>query len=108
MKNENDLLDKNNSQNKNKNLSIEHSSELKKNLSESVENRKNQVLKIKCESASTSTGLGKEQFYLKVEISRQEWYRWSWGLEPFPHYIKIKLCDLFGKPFRDLFLGSEK
>ena len=65
---------------------------------------KNQVCKIKCEGAVTSTGLSKEQFYSKAEISRQRWYFWSWGLEPFPDYIKIRLCDLFGKPFRDLFL----
>lgn len=76
-------------------------------MSNKVTTRKFQAFKLRCESAVTSTGLSKEQFYAKSEISRQRWYFWSWGLEPFPDYIKIRLCDLFGKPFRDLFLGEQ-
>ena len=77
-------------------------------ISEGVNSRKNQTLKIRCESAITSTGLSNQQFYLKVGISRQQWYYWSWGIEHFPIWLKVKLCDLFGKSFRDLFLGMEE
>jgi hypothetical protein len=70
--------------------------------------RKNQAFKIRCESAVTSTGLSKEQFYSKSNIPRQLWYYWSWGLIKFPDYIKIRLCDLFGKSFRDLFLEDKR
>ena len=73
-------------------------------IAEEVNKRKDIVLKTKCEGAIKSIGLSNEKFYDKAEISRQQWYVWSWGLEPFPSYIKIKFCDLFGKPFRDLFL----
>lgn len=73
-------------------------------IKEGVEYRKDKVLKIKCEGAITSTGLSNEEFYSKAKIPRQRWYHWSWGLEPFPNHIKIRLCDEFGKPFRDLFL----
>ncbi len=73
-------------------------------IKEGVEYRKDKVLKIKCEGAITSTGLSNEEFYTKSKIPRQRWYHWSWGLEPFPNHIKIRLCDEFGKPFRDLFL----
>jgi hypothetical protein len=66
--------------------------------------RKNQLFKMRCEDAVTSLGLNNNQFYEKSGIIRQKWYLWSWGLEPFPDYVKIKLMDLFGKPFRDLFL----
>ena len=77
-------------------------------MSEAVTKGKNQTFKVRCESAVTRIGLSKEQFYSKSQISRQRWYFWSWGLEPFPDYIKIRLCDLFGKPFRDLFLEDKK
>ncbi len=71
---------------------------------EEVKKCKNPVFKIQCESAITSTGLSNQQFYLKIKVSRQQWYYWSWGIIPFPSWLKIKLCDVFGKPFRDLFL----
>jgi DNA-binding XRE family transcriptional regulator len=29
-------------------------------------------------------------------------------MSEFPDYIKIRLCDLFGKSFRDLFLEDKK
>ncbi len=77
-------------------------------LKEGVKYRKNHVLKIKCDGAIQSVGLSNQQFYDKVKISRQQWYAWSWGLEPFPIWLKIKLCDLFGKPFRDLFLEEQQ
>ena len=77
----------------------------------SMQNRvtqgKDQVYKTKCECSVTSTGLSKSEFYSKSKIIKQNWYLWSWGLEPFPNYIKIRLCDLFGKTFRDLFLMEE-
>ena len=76
-------------------------------IEEKVKKRKDQALKIRCESAIESTGLSNRQFYDKTGFSRQQWYYWSWGLDPFPNWAKIKLCDLFGKPFRDLFLGVE-
>jgi len=72
-----------------------------------VTKSKDQAFKIRCEAAVTSTGLTKEQFYLKSNISRQRWYYFSWGLEPFPTYLKVRLCDLFGKSFRDLFLEEK-
>lgn len=78
-----------------------------KKVSEEVNPRKDNTLKILSESVVLSTGLSKEQFYLKAQISRQQWYNWSWGFEKFPQYIKIRLCDLFGKPFRDFFLQIE-
>ncbi len=95
-------------ENKHKNPSTGHKKGETIFLNEGVTTSKDKVFKIKCESASQSTGLSKEQFYIKTEISRQRWYYWSWGIEPFPSYIKIKLCDLFGKPFRDLFLGENQ
>ena len=73
-------------------------------LKEQVKSRKDTILKMRCEGAVESLGLSNEEFYNKAQISRQRWYLWSWGLEPFPSWIKIRLCDLFGKPFRDLFL----
>lgn len=69
---------------------------------------KNPVYKILCESAVTSAGLSNEQFYKKAEISRQQWYYWSWGIETFPDWLKIRLCDKFGKPFRDLFIQLQE
>lgn len=71
-----------------------------------VRGRKNEAFKIKCESALSSTGLSNQQFYKKVGVSRQMWYYYSWSIEPFPHWLKIRLCDMFGKSFRDLFLGE--
>jgi len=69
-----------------------------------VNSRKDQTFKIRCESAKSSTGLHSADFYRKAGISRQAWYFYSWGLQPFPLWLKIKLCDLYGKAFRDLFL----
>ncbi len=79
-----------------------------KSLKLHVKGRKDQAFKIRCESAVTSTGLSNQELYQKSEFSRQAWYYWSWGLEPFPNHIKIRLCDLFGKPFRDLFLQGDQ
>lgn len=76
--------------------------------SEGVNTRKNPLFKVRCESAINSTGLSNKDFYLKTRISRQQWYFWSWGIEEFPEYVKIRLCDIFGKPFRDLFLSLPK
>lgn len=75
-------------------------------LTREVKGRKDQSFKIRCESAIKSCGLSNKQFYEKVGISRQAWYFYSWGIEPFPDHLKIKLCDMFGKQFRDLFLTN--
>ena len=65
---------------------------------------KDQMFKIRCDNAVSSTGLSHHQFYKKIGISKQRWYSFSWRIESFPSWLKIKLCDLFGKPFRDFFL----
>lgn len=75
-------------------------------LKKGVLKRKSQSFKVLCESAVRSTGLSNEKFYEKAQITRQQWYYFSWAIEPFPYWLKIKLCDTFGKPFRDLFLGE--
>lgn len=74
-------------------------------LSGDVKPRKNQALKVRTESAISSCGLSNKDFYEKVGITRQQWYWWSWGLIEFPEWLKVKLCDTFGKPFIDLFLS---
>ena len=76
-------------------------------IKESVIPRKQRTLKIRSESAIKSTGLSNQEFYLQSGITRQNWYYYSWGIKEFPIHIKIKLCDLFGKPFIDLFLGEK-
>lgn len=77
-------------------------------INQGVKGCKNKALKIKCESKIEELGMSNEQFYVKTEISRQQWYYWSWGLLPFPTWLKIRLCDLYGKSFRDLFLNLEE
>lgn len=76
-------------------------------MREGVKSRKNHILKDRFESAILSCGISNQHFYEKIGISRQQWYYWSWGLKPFPVWLKIKLIDTFGKPFRDLFLKLE-
>lgn len=76
-------------------------------LQGSVKSRKSQAFKVRVDSAISSTGLSQRDFYIRIEISRQEWYYYAWGITPFPSWLKIKLCDTFGKPFRDLFLQGD-
>lgn len=101
------LKQMNNSENLNKASGsdlIELSKESNHLRSQSVKQRLNQSFKIRCDAAKDATGMNSKDFYSKVEISRQLWYAYSWGIKPFPLWLKIKLCDLFGKTFRDLFL----
>jgi len=83
---------------------MSNSSDKSFSLKTTVRKGKNQLLKIRCERAITACGLSNQQFYLKANISRQQWYHWSWGREDFPDWLKVRLCDMFGKPFIDLFL----
>lgn len=73
-----------------------------------VVSRKNPVFKIRIDAAIQSTGLSRQNFYRTIGISRQQWYYFSWDIIPFPTWLKIKLCDTFGKPFRDLFLQENE
>ena len=91
-----------------KNLVTSESSNNSFFCEEEVKKCKNQILKNRCEDAITSCGISNQDFYERVNISRQQWYYWSWGLIEFPLWLKVKLCDEFGKPFRDLFLMEDK
>ena len=73
-------------------------------MKEDVKMRKSHSHKTRCERAITSCGLSNQEFYEKVGISRQQWYYWSWQIDPIPAWLKVRLCDMFGKPFIDLFL----
>lgn len=72
-----------------------------------VKSRTQMRFKQRCDDAIKHTGLSQSEFYRKAQLSRQMWYNYSWRILPFPAHLKIKLCDLFGKPFRDLFLMQE-
>lgn len=73
-------------------------------MSNEVSKRKQWAFKVRCDDAVKHAGLSQRKFYSKSGISRQMWYAYSWGIIPFPSHLKIKLCDMFGKPFIDLFM----
>jgi len=78
-----------------------------KKMQESVKNRKDAMLNMRFESTIARCGLSKQEFYDKIEVSRAYWWRITWGIDPVPSWLKIKLCDTFGKPFIDFFLMYE-
>lgn len=75
---------------------------------EQVKESKDVSFYYRSEMAIKSLGISKSEFYKRTGISRQLWYRYSWGFWTIPDHVKIKLCDLFGKPFRDLFLIAQE
>lgn len=68
---------------------------------------KDEPLHSRLEDTISRCGLSKREFYQKIGISPQYWWRISWGIDDFPQWLKIKLCDEFGKPFIDFFLIQE-
>lgn len=94
--------------NTNKSLGFPRDSDTSKQgaflLGKGVKKGKDKELKLGTNIAIRSCGLSHRKFYEDNEITRHQWYYWSWGLIDFPDWLKIKLCDKY-KPFRDLFLS---
>lgn len=64
---------------------------------------KDEVLRIKCESAFDSMAISKREFYERAKISPQYWWRLSYGYDVFPLWLKKHLFREFGDCFAFLF-----
>lgn len=73
-------------------------------IDEGLKKLKDEALHTRLENTIKRCGVSKREFYSKVGISAQYWWRISWGIDDFPEWLKVKLCDEFGKPFIDFFL----
>lgn len=72
-------------------------------LKSDVEKRKDQALKIKLDTLRDNLGIPITEFYERAKITRAYWYRLSWGLDEFPHWLKLHLFREFGDSFAFLF-----
>lgn len=70
---------------------------------EGIKKHKDIVLKTKLESAFESLAISKRTFYKKANVSPQYWWRLSWGIDPFPLWLKKHLFREFGDCFAFLF-----
>ncbi len=61
-------------------------------LSNSVKERKDYSLKQRLKTLIQNRGMSEPDFFNKLQLSRQLWYYYSWGLWECPIHIKLKIA----------------
>ncbi len=82
---------------------MKYAKEISNSLNGQVKRGKDQVFKIRIEAIVDGLGIPRTEFYEVAKVSRQYWYRVSWAIDPFPHWLKLHLFRKFGDCFAFLF-----
>jgi len=91
-----------NSTGEDKNSKSDKSSQDNFFLKEGVKGRKNQVFKIKLQTLILSKGMSEPEFFRKLNISRQRWYYFSWGIWACPDWLKIRISHELNVPIHSI------
>jgi len=59
-----------------------------------VKHSKNIILKTRLDTLIKRAGLSQSEFYNKMQISRQLWYFYSWGIWIIPTHMRVKLAEI--------------
>ena len=59
-----------------------------------VKRSKNIILKTRLDTLIKRAGLSQSEFYNKMQISRQLWYFYSWGIWIIPTHMRVKLAEI--------------
>lgn len=59
---------------------------------EGVKKRKQEGIKNRLRALILERGMSEPEFFNEIGISRQYWWRVSWGVEECPVYLKVKIA----------------
>jgi len=73
-------------------------------LAQSVKERKNYPLKNRLKTLINAGGMSEPDFFNKIQISRQLWYYYSWGIWETPIPMKVKIAQALDTDSSAIFL----
>lgn len=87
---------------------MNHSKDLDTSLPTPVKIRKDMALKVRLQSFIKALGMSEPEFFHKLEISRQRWYYYSWGLWITPDHLKIRISNALNIPISSIWPEKEE
>ncbi len=73
-------------------------------LNGGVKERKDYKLKERLKALIKSKGMSEPDFFNKIQISRQLWYYYSWGVWPCPVHMRVKIAQALDTDSSVIFL----